>query len=370
MQLSADRIQLDKSEIFCTMSETDYLFTARLPASRRDARREVPSDQSALFRPKRSWIAPTVAIVFVGGLLQYYSSQPSLVDASDRDFWDDHMIAFGNAMMLAGPSVQVVTQEVEKPPLKDLKYLNHSVAFDMLKKSTSADDFYYYQQGWEAQITQTYCAVASSAAVLNSLEGRIFLPQDEIYLPYHWATQHDLLLNKCFQDTVFHPQDGGYPRLYAGLGMGQAKQLLDCNLAGQNYDVIAHHIDPSTATKDDIREGILEALLDNRARVFINYDRGGIGQGPFGHGHFSPIGAYNHEFDAFLVMDVAKYKHPPVWVSTSRLFGGIATLDPCSTFKYPDVHPDLSGKIDYAEIGRTLDCKPAYRGYMVVKPSF
>jgi hypothetical protein len=353
------------------MSEIDNLLTARLPASRRDARREVPSDHSALFRPKKSWVAPTVAIVLIGGLLQHYSSQPSLVDASDRKFWDDHMSAFGNAMMLAGPSVQVATQEVEKPRLKDLKYLNHSVAFEMLlsdRKST-ADDFYYYQQGWEAQITQSYCPIASSAAVLNSLRGHIVLPQDEIYLPYSWATQHDLLLNKCFQDTVFHPQDGDYPRLYAGLGMGQAKQLLDCNLAGQNYDVIAHHIDPSTASKDDIREGILEALLDSRARVFINYDRGGIGQGQFGHGHFSPIGAYNHEFDAFLIMDVAKYKHPPVWASTSRLFGGIATLDFCSIFKYPDVTPDLSGKIDFAEFGRILGCQPAYRGYIVVKPS-
>jgi hypothetical protein len=353
------------------MSETDYLVTARLPSSRRDAIREVPNDQSAVFQPKKSWLVATVAIVLIGGLLHHYSSPPSLVDASDREFWDDHMIAFGNAMMLAGPSAQIVTQEVEKPRPEELKYLNHSVAFDMLKsdKKSTADDFYYYQQGWEAQITQSYCPIASSAAVLNSLRGHIVLPQDEIYIPYPWATQHDLLLNKCFQDTIIHPQDGGYPRLYAGLGMGQAKQLLDCNLAGQNYDVIAHHIDPSTTTEDDIREGILDALLDSRARVFINYDRGGIGQGQFGHGHFSPIGAYNHDFDAFLVMDVAKYKYPPVWVPNSRLFGGIATLDSCSVFKYPDVTPDFSGKIDYAEIGRILGCQPAYRGYIVVKPS-
>jgi hypothetical protein len=352
------------------MSETDNLLEgARLQAFKRDARREVSSDQSALFRPKKSWVAASVAIVLIGGLLQHYSSQPSLVDASDREFWDAHMHAFGNAMMLSGPSVQVVTQEVEKPHLKDLKYFNHTLAFDMLKfdRKSTADDFYYYQQGWEAQITQSYCPVASSAAVLNSLRGRIVLPQDDIYIPYPWATQHDLLDSKCFQDTVFHSPDGGYPLLYAGLGMDQAKQLLDCNLAGQKYDVIAHHIDPSTTTEDDVREGILEALLDSRARVFINYDRGGIGQGQLGHGHFSPIGAYNHEFDAFLIMDVAKYKHPPVWAPTSRLFGGIATVDRCSIFKYPDVRPDLSGKIDYAELSRMLGCQPAYRGYIIVK---
>lgn len=350
------------------MSETDYLLAARLQASKRDATREVPSYQSALFRPT---VAASVAIFLIGGLLQHYSSQPSLVDASDREFWDDHMIAFGNAMMLAGPSVQVMTQEVETPRLKDLKYFNHSGAFDMLKSDgkSTADDFYYYQQGWEAQITQSYCAIASSAAALNSLGGHIVLPQDDIYIPYQWATQHDLLLNKCFQDTVFQPQDGGYPRLYAGLGLDQAKQLLDCNLAGQNYDVIVHHIDPLTTTEEDIREGILEALLDSRARVFVNYDRGGIGQGQFGHGHFSPIGAYNHDFDAFLIMDVAKYKHPPVWAPTSRLFGGISTLDFCSIFKYPDVRPDLSGEIDYTEFRRILGCQPAYRGYIVVKPS-
>jgi hypothetical protein len=68
-------------------------------------------------------------------------------------------------------------------------------------------------------------------------------------------------------------------------------------------------------------------------------------------------------------MDVAKYKYPPVWVPASRLFRGIATLDSCSIFKYPHVRPDLSGKIGHVDIGRILGCQPAYRGYIVVKPS-
>jgi hypothetical protein len=86
------------------------------------------------------------------------------------------------------------------------------------------------------------------------------------------------------------------------------EELLDCYLADQGYTVEAYHMDPQKISKEKAREAIKGAVIDTEARVLINYDRGGIGQGPMGHGHFSPICAYNQEMDAFLVMDVAKYK--------------------------------------------------------------
>lgn len=68
--------------------------------------------------------------------------------------------------------------------LRNLLYLNTTSAYSDLVTDgkSSASDFYeYVQGGWDAQINQGYCGVAAIAAVLNSLKGKIELPQDPIY---------------------------------------------------------------------------------------------------------------------------------------------------------------------------------------------
>jgi glutathione gamma-glutamylcysteinyltransferase len=58
--------------------------------------------------------------------------------------------------------------------------------------------------------------------------------------------------------------------------------------------------------------------------MIVSFDRGSLGQ--TGSGHFSPIAAFHPERDLVLVMDVARFKYLPYWVSVSRLYE--ATLVP------------------------------------------
>ena len=249
----------------------------------------------------------------------------------------------------------------------DLIYLNHSKAFDMLlsAKKSLTNDFYYYQQGWDAQINQAYCGVASSMAVMNSLRGKITLPQDALYEPFPWATQLVLMENECVSDNVYDIDK--MEHVFWGLGLGMLETLLNCHLKAQGYKATSYSVDPSSddpVNGDKIRSIFIHALQDEDTRLLINYDRGGITQGPMGHGHFSPIGAYNDEMDAFLIMDVAKYKYPPVWVPTSKLMGGIGSLDFCSIFAYPE-HPfDVS--LPWNEIAEKIACQPSFRGYILI----
>ena len=46
-----------------------------------------------------------------------------------------------------------------------------------------------------------------------------------------------------------------------------------------------------------------------------------------GTGHFSPVVAFEPESDSALVLDVARYKYPPVWMPIETLFDGINTTD-------------------------------------------
>jgi hypothetical protein len=50
-----------------------------------------------------------------------------------------------------------------------------------------------------------------------------------------------------------------------------------------------------------------------------------IGQEKFGH--ISPLAAYDADSDRFLILDVSRYKYPPVWVETSALFAAMNTID-------------------------------------------
>ena len=47
-----------------------------------------------------------------------------------------------------------------------------------------------------------------------------------------------------------------------------------------------------------------------------------------GDGHFSPIGGYHKATDTILVLDVARFKYPPHWVSVSSMYAAMLRLDP------------------------------------------
>ncbi|MBA2726634.1 MAG: glutathione gamma-glutamylcysteinyltransferase, partial [Parachlamydiaceae bacterium] len=46
-----------------------------------------------------------------------------------------------------------------------------------------------------------------------------------------------------------------------------------------------------------------------------------------GTGHWSPVAAYDHESDSFLILDVARYKYPPAWVSGKAFITGMKSLN-------------------------------------------
>ena len=59
--------------------------------------------------------------------------------------------------------------------------------------------------------------------------------------------------------------------------------------------------------------------------MIVNYLRKSIGQER--GGHISPLAAYDADSDKFLILDVARYKYPPVWVKAAALFDAMNTTD-------------------------------------------
>ncbi len=60
--------------------------------------------------------------------------------------------------------------------------------------------------------------------------------------------------------------------------------------------------------------------------IVASYHRPALGQ--TGSGHFSPIGGYHPDRDMVLIMDTARFKYPPHWVSLPLLVKAMHVVDP------------------------------------------
>ena len=161
------------------------------------------------------------------------------------------------------------------------------------------------------QKNQSYCGVASMVMVLNALQ----LPAPAVpeFAPYRTFTQDNVLDERT--DAVL-PRD---ILLKKGMTLDQLGGLL----ALQPLNVEVRHA--GDVTLDEFRAKAREYLGQKDRFVIINYLR--IAMGQERGGHISPLGAYDAKADRFLILDVARYKYPPVWVTASDLFDAMNTPD-------------------------------------------
>jgi len=166
----------------------------------------------------------------------------------------------------------------------------------------------------ETERHQTFCGPTSLAIAMNSLG--INDPTPASLYPYHLVTQ----------DSVFTPanltiqsyEDVGR----GGLTLDQLAQF------STNLKLSASVLHAADLSAEDMRSRLIAALGRPDSRVIVNFARASLGQE--GGGHFSPLVAYDPASDSFLVLDVARYKYPPAWVSSKELDASMRTMDSTS----------------------------------------
>jgi glutathione gamma-glutamylcysteinyltransferase len=82
------------------------------------------------------------------------------------------------------------------------------------------------------------------------------------------------------------------------------------------------------------------------------YDRAALGQ--TGSGHFSPLGGIHAARDLVLVLDVARFKYPPHWVSTEQLWRAMQPNDPATG--HPRGWLTLRGRGQGIALGYSIRC--------------
>ena len=161
------------------------------------------------------------------------------------------------------------------------------------------------------QKTQAYCSVASMVTVLNALD--VPAPASPEYAPYRTFTQDNFLDERT---------DAILPRATLarqGMTLDEMGQVL----ALHPVEVEVHHAGDSSL--EAFRAAAQEHLGHDGRAVIINYLREGLGQQR--GGHHSPLASYDPGTDRFLILDVARYKYPPVWVEAAKLFAAMDTPD-------------------------------------------
>jgi hypothetical protein len=204
-------------------------------------------------------------------------------------------------------------QQAPLPP--SLIALDSAEGRRLLVTSDANDDFFHLANQWVSQQLGSFCGVASSVMVLNALQ--LPAPAVNEWTPYNAFTQDNVFdgpaSNVLTAQTVSH----------GGMTVDQLGHFIEAH-GGVRVRVVH----ASDSTLDAFRTLAIQNLREAGNYVVINYNRSGVGQEPMGH--ISPLGAYNAEADRFLLMDVARYKYPAVWVRAADLFAAMNTNDPAS----------------------------------------
>lgn len=206
----------------------------------------------------------------------------------------------------------VAEPRAETLPLPaDLVALPSEQGEALLFGAEARSDFAPLSAQFVTQVNPAFCGPATIAMVLNALE----LPR-----PPSDAT---LGLGLFDQDNVFSAAaEAAKPRAEVLRG-GMTLDDLGAFLGSYGLDVAVTYARDSSL--DTFRDTAVAGLNDRDRFVLVNYLRSAIGQEK--GGHISPLAAYDADTDRFLVLDVSRYKYPPIWVEAEALFGAMETPD-------------------------------------------
>jgi hypothetical protein len=161
------------------------------------------------------------------------------------------------------------------------------------------------------QKNQAFCGVASIVMVLNAMQ--LQAPAVPEFDPYRTFTQDNVLDIRT--ETVLP--------VATIMKQGMTLDQIGFILTSKDVGAEVHHAAESNL--ESFRELARKHLATPDQFVIVNYLRKAINQEK--GGHISPLAAYDQETDRFLILDVARYKYPPVWVTAAELFGAMNTQD-------------------------------------------
>lgn len=179
----------------------------------------------------------------------------------------------------------------------------------LLRGAEAAADYGPLSIHFLTQDTPTYCGPASVAMVLNA--SGIARPPRSNGEPYSLFDQQN----------VFNAQ----ARKVKAPALVRKDGLTLEQLAGffEAHNAAVTLTRADTLTVEAFRDTAIRTLSTEGEFMVVNYLRSAMGQET--GGHISPLAAYDADTDMFLILDVARYKYPPMWVGAAELHSAMNT---------------------------------------------
>ena len=235
-------------------------------------------------------------------------TKPQRTSAKGRTFRLCSVLGFGLLALLA-PAAAALAEPGRAIPLPE------SQGQTLLLQSVDRADYGPLAEQFLTQANLAYCGVASMVMVLNSLA--VPAPAAAGYGSYRFWTQENAFESATTRAVLA-------PELVArqGMTLDQLRSLL----ASHGLQARAIHGDRLSQAQFRL---LLRSNLSNPSdRLLVNYDRQALGQA--GGGHISPVAAYHAATDRVLILDVARYRYPSVWVPLADLWQAIRSTDSSS----------------------------------------
>jgi hypothetical protein len=221
-----------------------------------------------------------------------------------------------SASLLEASSAQAVVQPADGPLAvpPTLTSLVDPVGQGRLISAASKQSYWPLSAYFETQKNEAYCSVATSVMALNALG--VQRPESSLYPGFPYFSQDEFF-------RTIDPQVANAARVSME---GMTLDQLATALTSFPVDVRKYHA--SDLTLAQFRDLIRTTTARNDRFVLLNFKRTAIGE--VGGGHWSPLAAFDPATDTALLLDVARYKYPPVWVPVAQLYDGALAVDSVS----------------------------------------
>jgi len=238
----------------------------------------------------------------------YWSVGKATDPAQRGDDFGGPMIAASLRRWMLGYRAAADLAIPARPVANELLRLDTPQGQQLLFRSAARAAFLPLVSVFETQRNQTYCGVASVVMVLNALE--LPAPTAAEHGTCRIFTQRNVLNGRT--DVVVRE------RRIARRGMLLAEVAKVLEAYGASVDLR----EAASSSAGSFRELAVRHLSEPGRYVIVNYSRSSLGQE--GAGHTSPLGAYDAETDRFLILDVARYRAPAIWITSDHLFAAMA----------------------------------------------
>jgi hypothetical protein len=181
--------------------------------------------------------------------------------------------------------------------------------------ANTAESYWALTEQFVNQSEPAFCGVTTLLMVLNA---KCIDPQIRWRGGWRFYGSEDVLLDRCCLSAERIRRVGVTVEEFRLLGRCHG---LSVELKRPQEDGVERY------TVNDFRDDIRGTLSETKSHpiLVVSFSRRHLGQ--TGDGHFSPLAAYHEQTDQVLLLDVARFKYSPYWVSIEDLYASMEPED-------------------------------------------